>query len=252
MCFCFFFSSRRRHTRWNCDWSSDVCSSDLRCPGSSSAAPTGWPRPPPAVRWTKRSPKGNGEVAKRRSAQGDLGAVRRSPAMTTVPSPSRPGAGDEPAAENGDRLAKLRILAAVIDKPVPARTIVMGVAGVLLVAGAGIGAAAVLEPDPVLNGTAFSWLGYGHGKQMATAVLYVGITLLVLAWIRLGRDVLAGRVDRRGMLIAIGAWALPLLFAPPLFSRDLFSYLAQGDEALHGYDPYAYGVSVLNDHLSAN
>src|SRR5689334_24072499 len=28
-CFFFFFSSRRRHTRWNCDWSSDVCSSDL-------------------------------------------------------------------------------------------------------------------------------------------------------------------------------------------------------------------------------
>src|SRR5438309_4773580 len=25
----FFFSSRRRHTRWNCDCSSDVCSSDL-------------------------------------------------------------------------------------------------------------------------------------------------------------------------------------------------------------------------------
>src|SRR6266568_9633816 len=25
----FFFSSRRRHTSWNCDWSSDVCSSDL-------------------------------------------------------------------------------------------------------------------------------------------------------------------------------------------------------------------------------
>src|SRR5260370_40380325 len=29
--FCpFFFSSRRRHTRFKCDWSSDVCSSDLR------------------------------------------------------------------------------------------------------------------------------------------------------------------------------------------------------------------------------
>src|SRR5580765_8121451 len=26
----FFFSSRRRHTRWTGDWSSDVCSSDLR------------------------------------------------------------------------------------------------------------------------------------------------------------------------------------------------------------------------------
>src|SRR5437870_13617805 len=28
--FFFFFSSRRRHTRWPRDWSSDVCSSDLR------------------------------------------------------------------------------------------------------------------------------------------------------------------------------------------------------------------------------
>src|SRR5690606_41074895 len=28
-CVCFFFSSRRRHTRFSRDWSSDVCSSDL-------------------------------------------------------------------------------------------------------------------------------------------------------------------------------------------------------------------------------
>src|SRR5260370_33266463 len=28
----FFFSSRRRHTRFKCDWSSDVCSSDLIVP----------------------------------------------------------------------------------------------------------------------------------------------------------------------------------------------------------------------------
>src|SRR6266481_5732561 len=32
MFLCFFFSNRRRHTRWNCDWSSDVCSSDLDRP----------------------------------------------------------------------------------------------------------------------------------------------------------------------------------------------------------------------------
>src|SRR2546430_409089 len=30
MLYCFFFSSRRRHTRFDCDWSSDVCSSDLK------------------------------------------------------------------------------------------------------------------------------------------------------------------------------------------------------------------------------
>src|SRR6516164_11277905 len=39
----FFFSSRGRHTRWNCDWSSDVCSSDLRM-GVLAAAVPGRPR----------------------------------------------------------------------------------------------------------------------------------------------------------------------------------------------------------------
>src|SRR5207237_5710671 len=41
LCLCewcwFFFSSRRRHTRFKCDWSSDVCSSDL--PQSQIGAP---------------------------------------------------------------------------------------------------------------------------------------------------------------------------------------------------------------------
>src|SRR5438477_2928562 len=38
ICFFFFFSSRRRHTRLTCDWSSDVCSSDL-----SALCPIGHP-----------------------------------------------------------------------------------------------------------------------------------------------------------------------------------------------------------------
>src|SRR5690606_38546771 len=33
--YCFFFSSRRRHTRFSRDWSSDVCSSDLYRPSPS-------------------------------------------------------------------------------------------------------------------------------------------------------------------------------------------------------------------------
>src|SRR5688572_31786540 len=33
--FFFFFSSRRRHTRFDCDWSSDVCSSDLLAAGAA-------------------------------------------------------------------------------------------------------------------------------------------------------------------------------------------------------------------------
>src|SRR5690242_20860211 len=43
----FFFSSRRRHTRLTCDWSSDVCSSDLNAP--EGKAPFG-----PANRQGKR------------------------------------------------------------------------------------------------------------------------------------------------------------------------------------------------------
>src|SRR2546427_3706097 len=35
----FFFSSRRRHTRFDCDWSSDVCSSDLTSQDWSEECP---------------------------------------------------------------------------------------------------------------------------------------------------------------------------------------------------------------------
>src|SRR5690242_20951430 len=38
--FFFFFSSRRRHTRLTCDWSSDVCSSDLACGTARTAGPS--------------------------------------------------------------------------------------------------------------------------------------------------------------------------------------------------------------------
>jgi alpha-1,6-mannosyltransferase len=198
-------------------------------------------------------------------------------AMTTVPSPPRSGADQEPVlplpgahlavvrAEQVDTSAPVAQAESIVrearvdiaqdplrDTPLPVRTIALGLLGTVLIAAAGIGAAAVLEPDPLLNGTPFSWLRYGHGKQMATAVVFVGLALLIWSWIRLGRDVRSGQVDRRGMRIAIGAWVLPMLFTPPLFSRDMFSYLGQGDLALHGFDPYQFGVSVLNDHLSAN
>src|SRR6516164_7736445 len=39
----FFFSSRRPHTIWNCDWSSDVCSSDLPRLGAPEVTDAGGP-----------------------------------------------------------------------------------------------------------------------------------------------------------------------------------------------------------------
>src|SRR5690606_8099067 len=45
--------------------------------------------------------------------------------------------------------------------------------------------------------------------------------------------------------IAALSWMAPLLAAPPLFTRDVYSYLGQGAQLLHGPDPYAYGPSAL-------
>src|SRR6266568_2640776 len=77
--FFFFFSSRRRHTRWNCDWSSDVCSSDLSSPSGRSRQTAGFAPPPAAAEanprcWTvmcaSRSPSVHSEqgVARPRSS----------------------------------------------------------------------------------------------------------------------------------------------------------------------------------------
>src|SRR3712207_8083821 len=54
--FFFFFSSRRRHTRYWRDWSSDVCSSDLRTPPCSRAARTSTCLPPGGRRCARSPP----------------------------------------------------------------------------------------------------------------------------------------------------------------------------------------------------
>src|SRR5699024_11854289 len=66
ICYLFFFSSRRRHTRSKRDWSSDVCSSDLRgtwsatacAPWSGASSGAGSWRPAPRAwrRWRKNTP----------------------------------------------------------------------------------------------------------------------------------------------------------------------------------------------------
>src|SRR2546430_15974203 len=54
-CIFFFVSSRRRHTRFDCDWSSDVCSSDLMAE---------WARRYPFLRRTELADPQSGLVAK--------------------------------------------------------------------------------------------------------------------------------------------------------------------------------------------
>ncbi|MGQ0837300.1 polyprenol phosphomannose-dependent alpha 1,6 mannosyltransferase MptB [Actinokineospora sp.] len=125
------------------------------------------------------------------------------------------------------------------------RTIALGTVGSLLILLSAFGAGGVLVSDPVLGRGALSWIRYGHGQMLATGVLYTGFALVVWAWVRLGRHVLARRVGARGVRIAAAAWMAPLLVSPPVFTRDVFSYLAQGSLPLYGQDPYSVGPVML-------
>lgn len=132
------------------------------------------------------------------------------------------------------------------------RTILLGFVGTILVTLGGIGAGAVLEHDPLLSGTSMTWVRFGHGRQLAAGLLYLGLAMVIWAWVRMGRAVRAEKIGSRTVLWAVVAWTLPLLFAPSLFSKDIYSYLAQGDLALHGFNPYLVGPSVLPNDLTEN
>lgn len=135
---------------------------------------------------------------------------------------------------------------------IPIRTTMLGLLGVALIALGGMGAGAILERDPLLIQVGLSWLRYGHGRDLASMVLYLGLGLVIWAWVRLGRLVRWGEIGDFAVLVAVTVWTLPLLFAPPLFSKDIYSYLAQGQLALSGYDPYEVGPAVLQSTLSEN
>ena len=46
-------------------------------------------------------------------------------------------------------------------------------------------------------------------------------------------------------MLVVTIWAVPLLLAPPLFSRDVYTYAAQGEMVSHNINPYSYGPNVL-------
>ena len=84
------------------------------------------------------------------------------------------------------------------------------------------------------------------GLALARSFVIVGAALLLQAWLVVGVDALQGRITGlRTMYIALGAWCLPLLLAPPLFSRDVYSYYMQGRLQLAGHNPYLSGVSLV-------
>jgi alpha-1,6-mannosyltransferase len=108
-----------------------------------------------------------------------------------------------------------------------------------------VGSVLVALAGPRLTHYAW-WYHLALSHLAADVALYLGIALVCVAWLGLGRCI-AGISGR--WLWAIGVlWALPALLGPSLFSRDVYSYLADG-ELLHlGLNPYRDAPHALLAH----
>ncbi|WP_371405345.1 polyprenol phosphomannose-dependent alpha 1,6 mannosyltransferase MptB [Kribbella sp. NBC_00662] len=85
------------------------------------------------------------------------------------------------------------------------------------------------------------------GRMVGLTFMVAGLGLMAWAWLAVGRRVMAG--ERFPLLRMTAYWSAPLLLAPPLFSRDAWSYAAQGALVAKGYNPYDVGPGVLSGHI---
>lgn len=120
----------------------------------------------------------------------------------------------------------------------------LGLAGSAVLALGGEAAGALPVRDLLAPASAHAALGL--------VGVYFGVVLLIAAWALLGRVVQGPRPPTpRSLLAVLVVWAAPLLLAPPLFSRDVYSYLAQGAMVEAGIDVYTHGPAHLGGPLAA-
>ena len=72
------------------------------------------------------------------------------------------------------------------------RPAVLGFVGAALIALGGLGAGSTRLHDPLLESLHLSWLRFGHGLVVSSVLLWVGVALMLLAWLWLGRRVVTG------------------------------------------------------------
>ncbi|MEV0645275.1 polyprenol phosphomannose-dependent alpha 1,6 mannosyltransferase MptB [Phytomonospora sp. NPDC050363] len=109
--------------------------------------------------------------------------------------------------------------------------------GVLLAVAAWLGGA---KPDTDLKSNLQMALSR-PGTAAAIGVWALGLAALGVAWWH------ARKADwsLRAVLATAALWAAPLLFAPPLGSRDLYAYACQGATVHGGLNPYEVGSAAL-------
>jgi hypothetical protein len=120
------------------------------------------------------------------------------------------------------------------------------VAAVLLAVGAyASGALPGRDPGAGLRGTGLVHTGWQF--QVGLGVWLAGTLMLTMVWQRLGTELSGGAaVGLRWQLGTGLLWAIPLLVAPPLASRDIYSYACQGWMYGHGLNPYTIGAAAGN------
>lgn len=113
----------------------------------------------------------------------------------------------------------------------------LGLAGSLLTAFAG--------PAAVDDAVTHWWYepSIPGGRSGAIVLVYVGMALLCAAWLALGRLVTGDQT--RELRIIAACWLAPLALGPALYSRDVYSYIAQGTILHLGDNPYRTAPAVL-------
>lgn len=83
------------------------------------------------------------------------------------------------------------------------------------------------------------------GLIPALFLFYGGLIILVRSWLLLRRHQLTHGLTLVSLAAIVVVWSLPLLVGPPLGSRDVYAYAAQGRLAEQGFDVYEEGPASL-------
>jgi hypothetical protein len=92
------------------------------------------------------------------------------------------------------------------------------------------------------------WLRVPEGNYVLAHVLfYSSIALLTLGWAGIGCHALTGRLTSVRSWTTLVLWGSPLIVGTPVFGRDVYSYIAQGELVRRGFNPYLSAPRVLGD-----
>ena len=88
---------------------------------------------------------------------------------------------------------------------------------------------------------------------LSIVMVWGGLLLIMRVWLRLVEVMkIHGGAPVRQLWWVFALWVIPMVIAPPLFSRDVFSYAAQGEMTSHAISPYVYGPQTLGSSPYVN